>query len=191
MRCCGLLAGFLCFASWLHAALAVMPGTRSLELKELLDVVMVDGLRRFCLRELAASPAKRAPFWQRDFENAKAYARSIAPDRARFREIIGAVDKRVTPAGNAGGFKEGPVMGTLLPVNGAGKVTIHAVRWPVIDGVTAEGLLLKPEIHIAAVVALRDAAWTPEQFTGLAGGLDNVRLPFRFLHRHLRWPEAR
>lgn len=44
------------------------------------------------------------------------------------------------------------------------------MRWQVLDGVTAEGLLLKPERIRAAAVAIPDADWTPEMFSGLTPG---------------------
>ena len=46
---------------------------------------------------------------------------------------------------------------------------VYAVRWPVFDGVFAEGLLLQPDQPpLARVVALPDADWTPEMLVGLA-----------------------
>src|SRR5207248_2327742 len=45
-------------------------------------------------------------------------------------------------------------------------------RWPVLDGVTGEGLLLEPKGKpLAHVVVLPDADQTPEQLSGLAPGL--------------------
>jgi dienelactone hydrolase len=46
---------------------------------------------------------------------------------------------------------------------------ISQVRWPVLEGVTGEGLLLEPKVvPTAYVVALPDADQTPEQLAGLA-----------------------
>jgi hypothetical protein len=46
------------------------------------------------------------------------------------------------------------------------------VRWPVLAGVDAEGLLLEPTGTIAAqVIALPDADWSPEMLVGIASGL--------------------
>ena len=47
------------------------------------------------------------------------------------------------------------------------------MRWPVLDGVDAEGLLLQPKSRpVARVIALPDADWTPEMLVGLAPGVD-------------------
>src|SRR5208282_2367562 len=49
---------------------------------------------------------------------------------------------------------------------------VHAVRWPVFEGVDAEGLLLEPKGKpVASVVAIPDADGTPEMISGLAPGL--------------------
>jgi len=54
---------------------------------------------------------------------------------------------------------------------GAGYV-VYAVRWPVFEGVDAEGLLLQPDgLPIARIVALPDADWSPEMLVGLAPGV--------------------
>ena len=47
------------------------------------------------------------------------------------------------------------------------------MRWPVFQGVTAEGLLLQPKgAPVARVVALPDADWSPEMLVGLAPGVE-------------------
>ena len=49
---------------------------------------------------------------------------------------------------------------------------IYQVRWPVLDGVSGEGLLLEPKSRpIGHVVALPDADQTPEQIVGLTTGV--------------------
>ena len=82
--------------SILHAAGPPLPGTGPLSLSNPLDVVMVDGINRFCLRELAASPERRRAAWSLDFSSADRLTKSLAPNRERFRRIIGAVDPRLT-----------------------------------------------------------------------------------------------
>jgi dienelactone hydrolase len=147
---------------------AVLPKTTRLTIDGPLDEVMVDGIDRFALRELAASVKSREAKWNRDYSSHAAYAKSIAGNREWFRTYIGAVDPRevsdrfelINPLG------QGPAVGT-----GNG-VTYYAVRWNVLHGVTAEGLLLQPKGEVRArVVALPDADWTPEMFAGLAKGV--------------------
>jgi dienelactone hydrolase len=155
------------FAAVLSAA-DPLPGTKPLELDQPLDVVMVDGIDRFALRELAASVAQREKYWKRDLSSREAYEQSVAPNRERFRTIIGAVDPRVEAKGIE-------LIATNLQSAEVGKganYKVLAVRWPVLDGVTAEGLLLEPDIApVARIVALPDADWTPEQIVGLVPGV--------------------
>ena len=54
----------------------------------------------------------------------------------------------------------------------AASYKVYTVRWPVLRGVDAEGLLLEPNgAPVARVVALPDADGTPEMIAGLAPGL--------------------
>jgi dienelactone hydrolase len=76
------------------------------------------------------------------------------PSRERLRKILGVVDTRVP-------FKD--MESTLLTT--APGFQVYAVRWPVLDGVNAEGLWFKPVGKVTArVVAIPDAAQIPEQF---------------------------
>lgn len=68
------------------AADNIIPGTKLLTIEEPLDEVMVAGIDRFAMKELAMSPARRDQAWQRDFSGIADYKRSIAAGRARFRE---------------------------------------------------------------------------------------------------------
>jgi len=150
----------------------VLPGTRPLTIRQPLDEVMVEGINRFCLRELAASPERRDALWNRDFSNADAYAASIVANRERFRECIGAVDPRLTAAHpNRYSFELLSSLERSSSIARTDAVTVHVTRWQVLEGVTAEGLLLKPETMRAGIVALPDADWTPEMFCGASEGL--------------------
>ena len=81
-----------------------------------------------------------------------------------FRRIIGLVDERV--AFNALTLDATTDRPSLV-AKGSG-YEVHTVRWPVLDGVDAEGLLLQPDrTPVANVVALPDADWTPEVLAGL------------------------
>jgi dienelactone hydrolase len=159
------------------AAEAVLAGTRPLTLDQPLDEIMVDGIDRFALREIAASPSRRDAAWQRDFTSEAAYRSSVAAQREKFREYIGAVDPRL-PAGD---FE---LLGTIhrdAKVGESDDFNVFAVRWPVLDGLTGEGLLLQPKgAPQGRVVVLPDADWTPEMFVGLAAGVDpQAQLPRR------------
>ncbi len=153
---------------FLVASLAIavepLPGTSLLQEERPLDVVMIEGIDRFALRELAQSRALRETRWQPDYQTQQAYETSLQPSRERFAEIIGVVDDRVEATGiELIGTTESPSLVARCKL-----FSIHAVRWQVLEGVTAEGLLLKPVGQpIARVVALGDADWTPEMIAGL------------------------
>jgi dienelactone hydrolase len=150
------------------AAADPLPGTAPLVIDQPLDVIMLDGLHRFADRELRESVERRANLWQRDVRSPEAYEKSILPNRERLRTIVGAVDSRVEARG-----LERIATDLQDSLVGQGKdFQVLAVRWPVLEGVTAEGLLLEPKgVPAARIVALPDADWTPEQLAGLAEGV--------------------
>jgi hypothetical protein len=83
--------------------------------------------------------------------------------------ILGVVDpRRPVPALELVSTTATPA----LVARGAG-YDVFAVRWPVLDGVSGEGLLLQPHAPpVARVVALPDADWSPEMLAGLSPGVD-------------------
>jgi len=113
---------------------------------------------------------RRGKLWLRDYASVEAYAASIAANRNRFRKIIGAVDPRVTATPQRFNFELLSTLERSSIVARTDSVTVHAVRWQVLNGVTAEGLLLQPTRILAGVVAVPDADWTPEMFCGIADG---------------------
>ena len=147
-----------------------LPGTEPLTIDEPLDEVMVSGISRFALRALADSPIQREAPWKRDYKSKEAYAKSVETNRAHLRKIIGAVDQRVLPEG----FDLIAKQGHDGVIAHSEELIVYAVRWRVLAGITAEGLLLEPRAPAAArVVALPDADWTPEMYTGLFSGIGN------------------
>jgi dienelactone hydrolase len=129
------------------AAQPSLPGAEALTESGDLAARMVDGIHAFLDRH--APPAATG-------------------SRERLRKLIGAVDPRL------------PVNALVLDATTAAparlatgpRYSISRVRWPVFDGVDAEGLLLDPTGAPAArVVALPDADSTPEMLAGLQPGL--------------------
>jgi dienelactone hydrolase len=150
---------------------ATLPGTEPLTIDKPLDVFMIEGLDRFCLKEIEKAREQRESLWKRDFSSLEAYEKSIAPYREKFRTIIGAVDPRLPAKGLE--FLSTTVDDALVATAADGSYSVYSVRWPVLDGVTAEGLFLKPKAPaVARVIALPDADWTPEMIVGLAPGVD-------------------
>ncbi len=128
----------LALSAALSAQTETLPGTRPLALDGDLAARMLAGMDRYLDRETAASIDRRP----------------ATPDRDRFRRVIGLVDSRVR--------FEAPARTAEVFSTPAYKV--FAVRWPVLEGVDAEGLLFEPTGEpVARVVALPDAGQTPEQ----------------------------
>ena len=131
---------------------------------------LMDGAHRFVDRKLTESLERRATFWTRDFSSAEAYVKSVEPNRARFKTIIGAVDAR-RPAGmERYGDDTGPAL-----VAETARYRVFQVRWPVFEGLWGCGLLVQPlAASRAGVVVVPDAGQTPEQLIGLAPGIPAV-----------------
>ncbi len=150
---------------------AQVPGTQPLTIDQPLDVFMIEGLDRFCLKEIEKAREVRESLWKRDYSSLAAYEKSIAPYREKFRTIIGAVDQRVPAKGLE--FVSSTIDSALVATAADGSYEVYSVKWPVLDGVNAEGLFLKPKgPAVARVIALPDADWTPEMIVGLAPGVD-------------------
>ncbi len=150
------------------AAQSPLPGTAPLTTPGDLAAQMVDGINDYLVRRSAAAPASRASYWRRDFSSAAAYSRSIEPNREHLARIIGAVDPPLQV--KALEFESSTAAAALV---GRGRgYRVEAVRWPVWEGVFAEGLLLEPDRPpVARVVALPDADWTPEALAGLSSDI--------------------
>ena len=162
------LAPSLVFALFLPGAAQNLPGTQPLTIQGDFADQMLSGMDAYLLRELAASPERRPGMWKGDFSSRDAYDKSIAPNRRRFRKIIGLEDERIP-------FQAPALEATLTRPAALGTGSgydILQVRWPVLPGVDGVGLLLTPKGPIAAaVVALPDADWTPEMLAGLEPGV--------------------
>lgn len=160
-----------------------LPGTAPLALEEPLDVVMVRGIDRFAERELTAATGHPVaigtdPDDPRYDEEKEIWRTNW---RSRLRHLIGAVDERVPPLLTVVSDPADVVADT-----GRGSPpSVQAVRWDVLEGVTAEGLLLLPDGEVTGyAVAVPDASWTPEMFCGLAEGVPaESQLPRRLVER--------
>ncbi len=163
-----------------------LSGTAPLEFDGELDVRLMDGAHAFVERRIEASRAERARFWRRDFRSRAAYEASIEVNRQRLRKIIGAVDARLAPAMERFGDDDNPAL-----VAETENWRAFQVRWPVLEGVTGEGLLVEPKTPPRAyAVLLPDADQTPEEMLPLAGRLAGggcaVVLPV-LIDRSSRW----
>jgi dienelactone hydrolase len=144
-----------------------MLGTAALDWSDDIAVRIVDEAHRFLDRKTAESIAGREKYWRRDFSSPEAYAKSVEPNRQRFRKLIGAVDPRVPVVMDRFGDENHPAL-----VAETTFYKIWQVRWTVLDGVTGEGILVEPTLRpVAHVVAIPDADQTPHQLLGLAPGV--------------------
>lgn len=152
-------------------AAASLPGTQLLAAGGDFSREMIAGIDRFALRELERSVDGRTALWNRDYSSPQAYQNSMRLNRENLRRMIGAVDERVPMTGME-------LMGTTnAPAHLAetDAYTVSIVRWPVLENVFGEGLLLQPKAKVRArVVALPDADQTPEMLVGLAAGFPPV-----------------
>jgi dienelactone hydrolase len=145
-----------------------LPGTKPWDDPGDPAAAMVDGIHRYADRALAASVERRKRHWNYDLRSPEDYRKSVAPNRARFVEIIGATGERVAPVELS--YVSSPDSPAKVAEND--RVEVFAVRWTVYPGVEADGLMLVPRGKILAnVVAMADCDNSPEQFAGLAPGL--------------------
>jgi len=151
----------------IEAAVPILPDTRPLEWQEEdLSTRLMDGAHRFIDKQIRAARVKRARFWKYDTLSKQAYETSVAENRQRLRTIIGAVDKRLPASMERFGDDANPAL-----VAETAKYRVFQVRWPVLDGVFGEGLLVQPkQATLAHVVVVPDADQTPEQLLGLSPG---------------------
>jgi dienelactone hydrolase len=165
-----LLSAFSAFSA-VSIAAEPLPGTKPLTEEGDLATKMVAGMHKYLDRETAASVENRKQFWKVDTSSGEKYAKSIEPNRARLRKYLGVVDDRLPPKLE---YVGGPDRPALLAETT--RYRVYAVRWAVLPGVDAEGLLLEPAVvqddePRMCAVAVPDAAHTPEQVAGLAAGV--------------------
>ena len=141
-----------------------LSGTRPLRLKGDLSLQLVEAVDRFLLQRITESANERRRLWNWDYSSPQGYLESIEPNRNRFRRRIGVVDERLP-------VRDLELVASLTRpalVAENRRLRVYAVRWPVLDGVDAEGLLVEPAGKVRAqVVVIPDADWTPEMLAGL------------------------
>ena len=156
------------------------PETAPLEWEGDLSAKMLDGAHRFIDQKIADSIKLRPRHWRRDKSSPEAYAKSIEPNRKQFARRIGIVDQRLPAAMERFGNDDNPALVCQAP-----NYNVYQVRWPVLDGVWGEGLLVEPaDPPLACVVVLPDADETPEQVLGLAPG---IKGDFQYARRLAEW----
>jgi hypothetical protein len=155
-------------ACWAGPAQEVLPETHPLTRPGSLSAQTAAGIGPFLMPEIEPSIGQRQQYWRRDFSSVQTYETSVQSNRERLRRMIGAVDARLpVPALEFMGSPASPAK-----IAETESFTVQVVRWPVFEGVFAEGLRLAPKGDPAAcLVAIPDADQTPEMLAGLAPGL--------------------
>ncbi|MDP4211847.1 MAG: dienelactone hydrolase family protein [Bacteroidota bacterium] len=132
---------------------------------------MVAGVDRFLTGETVRLQQLRPALWKRDFSSAAAFQQSISSEKNLLARRLGLVEDRVLPQLqiltdlHSGGLKP-------FKIEFPG-CTVSAIRWQVLDGLPAEGLLLQPRGKIRArIVMVPDADVVPEVLAGLQPAAD-------------------
>lgn len=160
-------------------------GTQPLQQDEDLASVMVDGIDRFLLKQIASTASERADRFTVDatLKN-DAYQDALNPHRQNLARRLGLIDERIK-------FSAPEVMVTVGEPDVLASnehFIVQQIRWPVLSdpspqgqglpSIFGEGLLLTPKKPaVASVILLPDADQTPEQFCGMVPGLPNGSRP--------------
>ncbi len=138
-----------------------LANTQLLTERRPLDEVMVAGIDRFALRAINQASEQRRKF----SVQAGDVNKSLDASRRDFAKRIGVVEKRR----EARGIQFDANTEQNAVVAETDEVQVLAVRWKVLDGLDARGLLLRPKKGdvVARVVAIPDADWTPEMICGV------------------------
>ena len=116
-----------------------LPGTEPLAWDGDLAERMMDGAHKYVERIIAESPEARRKYWKRDLSSRAAYQESVEGNRARLREILGVVDAREpVRMERFGDDGDSPLVAET------DRYRVYQVRWPVLEDVFGEGLLLEP-----------------------------------------------
>jgi dienelactone hydrolase len=159
----------------------VLQGTKPFILEGDLSAKMLGGAHKFLDEKIDESIVNRSKLWNRNFSSQEAYQLSVEPNRRRFMKYIGVEDKSEHYINyNVGLEDKNPAVSMQkIAVNNddeliaeTPKYRIYQVRWPVLNRVYGEGLLLQPKTKpIANIIAIPDADQTPEQLVGLSSGI--------------------
>ena len=156
-----------------------LPGTAPLIGTNDLPEAYFSGVDRYMLRETERCADERHRYWKRGFSaGQQGYVASVETNRQRLARMLGVRDARVP-------FDAPEPVATLVRSAVLGETETHAlmaIRWPVIGGFQAEGLLLEPKDKPVRqnVIHLPHAGITPEQVLGLTPGDSTGTAGFAF-----------
>ena len=135
----------------------LLPGTAPLTETGDFSARMVQGIGHWLERETAAVATARNQRW-REAAAGSEWAAFVASKREQLRRAIGVVDARAS-----GSLEELSEAGSAAPVVTKAGYSVHRVRWPVFEGVSGEGVLLRPtEPPRRTIILVPDADELPE-----------------------------
>jgi dienelactone hydrolase len=159
----------------------VLPGTSQLTWEGDISAKMMDGAHKFIGEKIDESLINRYKLWNRNFSSREAYELSVEPNRKRFMKYIGVEDKSIPLFNYCLGLEDINPSISMQRISDnndpefvaeTNSYRIYQVRWPVLNRVNGEGLLLQPKTKpIANIIALPDADQTPEQIAGISQGI--------------------
>lgn len=146
----------LAFSRVLAEDPAVLPDAASLAWEEAdLSGRLMDGAHAFVERKIGEARGKRAARWLD--------GKAVEANRAHLQEITGVVDGRLPPRMERFGDDTAPALLAERPA-----YRVFQVRWAVLEGFSAEGLLVEPRAQAAGnLVVLPDAGQAPESLLGV------------------------
>jgi dienelactone hydrolase len=145
-------------------------GTQKLLMPDKIAPVLVKQIDDFLINELENCIQKRKENFKPDHSSPNAYSNSLNPKREKLAKILGLIDHRM--AFDSLELVANYNQCALISSNAGFKVL--RIRWPALEGVFGEGLLLVPNKQniTANVIALPDADQTPEMLAGLKPGIE-------------------
>ncbi|QVL33518.1 hypothetical protein KIH39_06305 [Telmatocola sphagniphila] len=150
-----------------------LPNTQLLTESRDLARVMVDGIHSYLDKYSGKLILERQRDWHFDSSNPESLRRSLELQRQELKKILGVVDSRRPPLLE---YIVGPNAPELIAESE--RVRIYRVRWAVLSGIDAEGLLLQPKKTIIAdAIAIGHTEDSPEQIAGLNGS-SKSEVPF-------------
>lgn len=127
---------------------------------------LVSGVDRFLLEQIADAKKTRGKKWVAEYKAAADKKTFFEAKRRKLAHILGIRDQRIS-------FESPQLISTLKTsslIATSEKYDVHAIRFPVLEGVTVEGLLLEPKNGKPReqMVVIPDADQTPEMLCGLS-----------------------
>lgn len=161
-----MLVPFLTLCMLVFSAFGQSPApftSKPLNEKGDLSSLMVEGIDRFLTGETERVQQARSSLWHREFSTPEAFDQSIASNRDLLAQRLGVVDIRVTPEMEV--LTNEKLQQFKVETDAC---VIRPVCWRVLEGLSAEGLLLQPKGKVLArVVMIPDADVLPEVLAGL------------------------